>query len=101
VLGEELRRNLGACEILVANGVASVGVRSGARSLRRRSTSSDHLHEREEHRVQSVIIESTRSDIDNDRLLIFIGNVVAWQRNWRLYADRIEVIWTRYLVTVS
>lgn len=57
-----------------------------------RPTSIGHALQREEDHTESVIIESDKIDrIDKDRMVIFIGNVVAWQRNWRLYADRIEV----------
>jgi len=74
--------------------VASCGVApmAPAQISTNRSISSGHPHEREGNQAQSVIIESDKIDpIGNDRLLIFIGNVVAWQRNWRLYADRVEV----------
>lgn len=51
------------------------------------------LADREADRAQSLTIESDKIDrIDKDRLLIFMGNVVAaQQRDWRLYADRMEV----------
>src|SRR5947208_14120475 len=47
---------------------------------------------RDEDQAPRVIVEADSLDrIDKDRLLVFMGNAVAWQYPWRLYADRIEV----------
>jgi len=47
---------------------------------------------RDEDQAPPMIVEADSLDrIDKDRPLVFMGNAVAWQYPWRLYADRIEV----------
>ena len=87
-----MRRWVGLVTVLLVAGCAAVPAVPTPIGLNH-PRSSGHTHVRDSDPGESVIIEADSFErVDKDRLLVFIGRVVvAWQRTWRLYADRIEV----------